>query len=304
MLPILLWIASASSLLYVAMPRMPLYRMISIRLVTVAITSFYSLKLSATLRAGFQIENANIIGADAHSVLVDIYYPDWNGQLVHIGKLSETVNEQVGLGEGSRGGAMLYAEANEFNDSDCQESSMWTIKNTCESTHKLDSNSLNDSPGPFFTIKGRQTTSTNDEIMTIFLENLEPKVYFNILRDAISNGGTIDVPTSGVAHLKASLSPPISLGVTCYNSVRFYPPPLVIEMRECAIEGVSTGWPDIEGQSDKLRNDAMKRFEETGNISDRGKGRQYTTEKLSYDSVESNITIIDERVGRMMDRFH
>ena len=85
----ILFFAIATSIAYFAAPSMPLFSARDIEIVNFHI-SLTNMTISAKILAGVEIDNGNIVGGDLYSTLVDVYYPDWNGNLQSIGYLHET----------------------------------------------------------------------------------------------------------------------------------------------------------------------------------------------------------------------
>lgn len=86
----------SSSLFYLGSPRFPPYKVISLRPYTAwDVTSPLKFlwtggTLTVHVEADLQINNTNFIGAEVHAAVVDLYHPDWNGELASIGNLKES----------------------------------------------------------------------------------------------------------------------------------------------------------------------------------------------------------------------
>jgi len=258
-LPAISFALFTSSLLYLMTPRMPSYQITSIRLATVNLS--YLLRLDCQLFAGIQVENTNFFGADIHAALVDIYYPDWDGTLNHIGVLRE-VQKKAEV-------KLCYATATDRNPTGV----ILRGRDTSDSVSNESSMCLADDidtkkSAPFLTIQPRSITISDADIVSIILKNVGPYTYFNAIKDAIKTGGTIDILISGVAHVKSSLGLPLSLGIICDNTLDLFGRPTVqIAGRRCTVRNVWTGWTSLADHAKLLQQDTMRRYTEEGRSS-------------------------------------
>jgi len=251
--------AAASSLLLfltpTLIPRMPLYRLTSLHFSTVSL-SYSSLwtptniSISATLVAGVQIENENIMGADIYSTIIDLYYPDWSGDLQHIGILRETK-------------AVLPSSTTEEEKYQC-----W---NDIDNGGDGDDVCIEPrsppptSAAPFFTIDAQGTSISDAGVVSITLTDIAPKTYLKLLSDAFTARGVIEVQVSGGAHVRPSLlggRVPLTLGLTCNNDLELFRFPAILTGKDCVVRGLRTGWVGLEEYAFELRGQTLRRYEE------------------------------------------
>ncbi len=256
--------------------------------------------ISAKMLAGVQIDNANFIGGDLHATIVDLYYPDWNGNLVHIGVLRETSsadNNSIGGGAGgdgnnhgsgttyndkykdgnekkscvtrvNRGGGYVEKDRIQANSGGRKEDDHGIClpeKNSATSASSSSSSSpkiVTPSSSPFFTIQPRGISTSKSDAVTITIDDLRPRVYLNLLKDAIVKRGSLEMSISGVAHVKSPLGIPISLGILCDNTVNLLQYPIQILGKNCVVRSISTGWAGLAELAAEVREGAMKFFTE------------------------------------------
>ena len=214
---------------------MPLYNVTSLRLVRFTKSSFFDLEFSAKVLAGIVIDNQNFVGVDIYAALADIYYPDWYGNLQQIGFLRDTT------------------ELRKIND-----------KLTC-SNKKIEDDGkvcLSDSSAslPFLSVQPRSITMSDADVVSLFIENIGPKTYLNLLKDAFNSGGSLEILVSGVAHVKSPLGIPLSFGVICDNTVDLMARKIQIVGRKCSVESINAGWKGLSEGSALLRTKTMENY--------------------------------------------
>lgn len=202
-----------------------------------------NITLSATIMTGVEIENENIVGADIYATIIDVYYPDWSGDLQHIGILKET---QTTVENRSQ---CRSDQENGGNDDD-----------VCI-------NPLSPPPpsSPFFTIDAQGTSISQAGAISIFLTDIPPKIYLKILSDMLTTRGVIEVRVSGGAHIRPSLlggSVPLTLGLTCNNDLELFRFPARITGKDCAVRGLKTGWVGLEEYAFELRGQAVRMYDD------------------------------------------
>lgn len=221
-----------------------MYSVTSLKLTKLKL-SLSKLTFSAKILAGVKIENANFMGVDLHATIVDIYYPDWNGDLKHVGVLKETSNdtgENVCLKKNQEDeNADLMEDDDEKND------------------HGICLPAIN-STMPFFTIQPRSTSISKSDAVTIVVNDVGAGVYLNFIKDAIISRGSMDIYVSGVAHVKSPLGIPLSLGIICDNVVNLLKFPIQIIGKSCIVGSVSTGWLGLSEMAVEVKEKAMDIF--------------------------------------------
>lgn len=234
--------ASASLALFFAVaPSMPLYSVKDIHLDHIHISPFRWMAISAKLFTGMEVHNDNVLGADLYSTHVDIYYPDWYGDLQHIGYLEETER---------------FSKRGDCNPHEEDDRGMCLPDMTTSGRVSASSTTIIETaitPTPFFSVQSRGMSTSNPGAITVYVQHVSPSTYLNILKNIFLQWGKIDILVSGVAHVKTPLGIPLSLGLVCDNvldagRIAFRSEDrrsLKIVGKTCALEKVSTGWTGI-----------------------------------------------------------
>mmetsp|Transcript_16172 Transcript_16172/g.19761 ORF Transcript_16172/g.19761 Transcript_16172/m.19761 type:complete len:312 (-) Transcript_16172:58-993(-) len=294
MVPLIAILLATSSLLYLFAPQMPMYQVTTLKFVKFDI-SYSNLAISAKILAGIQIDNANFIGADLHSTIVDIYYPDWNGELIHIGTLKETViekKEKKNEQECIDNNVEILPNEKIANEMNAQNLNTQRERKSHEDEDDrgicLPHGSNNEAYStPFFTIIPRGISTSIPDAVTIDIENMKPKIYLNLLKDALLSRGSLEMLVSGVAHVKSPLGIPLSLGLVCDNNINLTKSPLQIVGRNCLVKSISTGWTGLKELAIEVKESTMQMYRERGdNI------MKKNNEKVSDD--EDNLSRGDE----------
>lgn len=223
-LPVLAWSATVTSFLFLASPRMPFYQVTTMKPVSLPWISFPTFDVSCQVVSEVVIENDNFVGAEIHSTFADLYYPDWYGNLRHIGDLTD------------------------------QPDGMWNGTDTSVQA----------------TLLPRQTASKPYNLISI--RNMSPNTYLNLVQNAISSGGTIELSFSLVAHIKTLAGKnqgvmPVTIGMMCDNRLNTLRFPAQIVERNCTFEFVTPGWvDDVDLKRKHMKSKAMKRYGNSGSI--------------------------------------
>jgi hypothetical protein len=238
----ILTFAFLTGLAYYASPSMPLYSAKDIQLINFRF-SMTRLEFSAKILAGVEIDNDNVVGGDLYSAHVDIYYPDWNGELQNIGYLQETKidGQDCQAQHDGEKGPVTFMPASRSTEEKNQED-----RGVCISEEK-------NKPSPFFSVQSRGVSQSKSGAMTIYLQDVSPKVYLNIIWHLLNQWGSIDLLVSGVAHVKSPLGVPLSLGVICDNFLDLTKRPTQIVGRDCIVERISTGWSGLEDLAPEVK---------------------------------------------------
>ena len=239
---------ASSSLLYLATPRMPIYRVTSLRPASFPRLSS-QLELSATFKAGLLVTNANFLGVDVHGAAFDIFYEDfWGADLSHIGMLRDTRTVDV---EAATVRGMRHAGGSLFVDA--------------ASVSTLSSAPAQHVGEKIMTVGPRDTVSSEEDAMSVFLSDVAPGTSLRMIYDALSSSesagiGSVDVLTSGVIHVKAPRSPAFMLGIVCDNRVDLLSIPWGITGKDCVVEGVYPGWEDTVRRTERLKEKIMRMY--------------------------------------------
>lgn len=224
-----LLVVAAGTFLYFMPPSMPLYTISNIRIKRLKVD--FSGRIHATVQAGIEIENDNILGADLHSTVIDLYYPDWNGDLQNLGYVTETRRESTSKA--------------------CDEMTSEDDRGVCLSDKGA-------SELPFFSIGARTKSKSHPEAITVYIRNIGYKTYLNMLKDAIYGGGYLEIIASGVAHVKSPMGIPLSLGLICDNALNILQFPLQVVGKACVVEGISSGWAGLVEMGAEVRDRVMR----------------------------------------------
>jgi len=221
-------------LFYATNLNIPFYQVISLRIVKVRVmlSFIYNFQFSAEITTGFDIDNPNALGADIYAVMGDLYYPDWYGELQHIGVLHAS-NETV------------------KNDGYIQEIKLNKVVVGENITYSSKISPIS----PVFSIKPRVTTVSRSDLVSIFLKDLSPKIYLSFIKDWIKNGGVVEIIASFVAHVKVPLGGAMSFGIFCSHGVNLYSRKIV--NRNCSVNSISIGWDELNSSSLHLRQKTL-----------------------------------------------
>ncbi len=231
MIGILLF-AVTTTIAYFASPSMPMYSARDIQIVAFRV-SLTNLTISAKILAGVEIDNGNIVGGDLYSTLVDVYYPDWNGDLQSIGYMQETETKQCKKDD------LTLKNQSEYDDGEEDHG-----KCIPEETNPL----------PIFTVQPLGVSTSKPGIVSIYLRDLSPAVYLNMVKDLIWQLGSINLLVSGGAHVTSPLGLPFSLGIICDNVLDLTKHPLQIIGLTCSVESISTGWYGLKALASEVKD--------------------------------------------------
>lgn len=236
------WSAALTTVLYLFSTRMPWYQITSIKPVSLPSISLSTLEISADIEIVVEIENANFVGVEIHATYCDLYYPDWNGELRHIGDMTDKYdNANTGL-----------------------MSNLFVWNSNENVTSVSDSNNG---------VKLPPRKSSTKPYNLLSIKNMSPSTYLNTIYNAIQSGGTIDMSFSLLAHVKSLVNEnhsglvPLTLGLMCNNKINTLSIVPQIVDRNCSIEFIQPGWvKDIQGKRNALKSEATKRHKKSGSV--------------------------------------
>jgi len=239
---------------------MPNYQVSNFSLKKIDLYSFFrSGEISVTIKAGVLVENSLRVGTELHASHVDIYYPDWEGELQYIADLNIIDQKPIEKLEVIK------------NDSD----DLFLVSNFTDIESRVNNKSVpistsSSNSASYFTFPPKQSTYKHDNIVEV--HNLGPKTYLNGLMDALGGRGKINVGSTAVLQIKTS-NVPLTIELICDHAINLISFPIRIAKRNCALEGVAAGWGDFKSRGENLRLDTQKRFLKTGSIFRRGESK-------------------------------
>lgn len=232
-----------------------------------------SFEISAEIFAGVSINNSqNSFGAHLHRAILDIYHPNWDGQLINIGSIHDRENiRDVSCESGDRPLIELPDRALHLPKHDAMNLETLNIPDTwANATNReiiIEETIINGFENPSFSILPRQIIHTVNDAIAIRLKNLSPKMLMHMAYQFIRNGKVLHITSTAVVYLKTLTSPmSITAGALCDNTLKFTPPPINswlfhsernpwfnVDEVDCRIERLSTGWGNITKMRGELQ---------------------------------------------------
>lgn len=203
-IPISIGVIAALAGLYVLKPRLPQYSFQVQRVYPKFLTdSTLAYKMGATVK----LHNDNFVSIHIYAMLMDMYYPDWNARLQHVGQVLDA--RQVFVG----------------SDMDM------------------------DFPSAIWVLPPRQNFETVDNVMMIPYGGA--KVMSSLSWDAFQKKGVLEVPLSGVIHIKADGKVPLTLTMVCENILDTWS--MIVSGVSCNLDSLEPGWSNMTVASERLR---------------------------------------------------
>jgi hypothetical protein len=197
-------IAALAGLYQVLKPRLPQY---SFQVRSVYPKFLQDSTLAYEMGATVKLHNDNFMSIHIYAMLMDMYYPDWNARLQHVGQVLDERQLLVG------------------SDEDL------------------------DFPSAIWVMPPRQNFETVDKVLMIPYGGA--KVMSSLSWDALQKGGVLQVPLSGVIHIKADGKVPMTLTMICENILDTWS--MMVSGVSCYMESLAPGWSNITVASERLR---------------------------------------------------
>jgi hypothetical protein len=200
------------------------------------------------------LRNENFVQIDVHGLVFDMFYMNWDGELKHVGLVQDRHLVRV-----------------DTSASSPSSFSWWK------------------SPKPIWQIPPRADfTSTAELYIACFLS----RFYGTITRLVWSiwvGGGSLILPTTGVAFIKANSQMPLTVSIVCDN--RFDTWTLQVQGVECVLHQLNPGWS--MAAIDSLRDHALSnlRANSTGGVLEHPLSRWNRDEVLRQIAVEEALQL-------------
>jgi hypothetical protein len=232
-------------------PRLPIYKL---QVLDFPAIQWIRGELKTRLRTNVSLHNENYVQIDVHALSFDAFYSDWSGDLTHIGSIQD--KNQIGqlqLALPSKTKTPSFAMAVAAPE---------TIRNKSSKRKSR----VKPSKEPLWQIQPRANFSITDDLY--LAPELQQMIFTlpSLLRGLGRGGGTsLIVPTTGVAHIKASSSAPFTVSIVCDNLVDTWS--MQILGFDCALKQLHPGWLDLEKAVESLRDHALTlRTEDSGGV--------------------------------------
>jgi hypothetical protein len=161
-------------------------------------------KLAYQLTSDIQMHNDNFIAIHIYALSFDLFYPDWQQRLHHVGQVTDSRQQE-------------------------------------EPDRDFDT--------PLWVLPPRQNFQMTDDV--IMIPNGGAMVMSSLSWDALSKGGILQIPLSGVIHIKADGKIPVTMGMICDNLLNIWK--LQVQGLSCQIASLEPGWSDLDLVGERLR---------------------------------------------------
>lgn len=255
-----IWMGLASSTLlvqHIVKPRLPVY---NLKVQNIPLIQWLQGEFKTRLRTDVSLHNDNYLHIDVHALSFDVFYPDWSEEsLSHIGRVQDRAQAVVPK-----------------DDAPTNKQSFWKR-----------------SVAPLWQIHPRTEFSVTDDIYMV------PSLWHILcalpcmIRGMWRGGGTsLIVPTTGVAHIRASGSrTPLTVSFVCDNRMETFQ--LSIQGFDCSLHSLQPGWVHLERATDTMRVYAHTKLhpESTGGILPHAQTTDFST-LLSHLAWEEAMQIL------------
>lgn len=210
--------------------------------------------------AGVKMHNDNYVAIDIHALSFDMFYPDWKGSLQHIGHVHD-VKQQPQEEQ-----AIITAA----------ESSSSQL-GTTEQQEQAD----DDSSSPLWALQPRQSFETMDTVLMQPPTAMSLSLISNLSWDLLKLGGKLNLPSSGVIHLKANRQVPLTLSILCDNLLNTWT--MELEGRSCTMDAMELGWMNMQNSVQRLRQKVLLQQQDSPEfVIDMSVIGEETTKTLSF----------------------
>eukprot|EP00536_Pseudo-nitzschia_multiseries_P015083 jgi/Psemu1/216796/e_gw1.817.8.1 len=224
-IPISVGILVAGLVAFMANPRLPTF---SFKVLKLYPTLLHDSTPAFSVGADIRLHNANFITAEVYAFSFDLYYPDWEEKLKYIGQVTDVLQKQKGGPQDIENGTASK-----------------TINATKTSAKKYKKEVI-------WTLAPRSDFEKVDDVVMV-PTNAGTKVFSSLSWDVFQKSGILQVPLSGVFHIKANGKIPLSMSMICDNNV-LDAWKMEFQGVSCRMDYVGPGWTDLTIESARLRS--------------------------------------------------
>lgn len=213
-----LLILPAMFMVHELMPKVPLYK---VQVKNWPLLFWSDGDFVTTLETNVVMDNVNYVKTDIHAIAFDVYFPNFDGTLHHIGHVRDKAH---------------YKASTEYKT--------------------IDTTSIPTPETPLWTMHARKQFQTSDQMHMRVPPMQMLKSIGHLLWQAIKGRGKIRMPATGVAHVKASNSAKVTISMTCDNELNIFT--MNMEGRKCSLDKLATGWIHMDDEADRLRAHTLR----------------------------------------------
>mmetsp|Transcript_14568 Transcript_14568/g.29811 ORF Transcript_14568/g.29811 Transcript_14568/m.29811 type:complete len:262 (+) Transcript_14568:142-927(+) len=232
-LPIGVGILIAGLIAFLANPRLPTF---SFKVLKLYPTLLHDSTPAFSVGANIRLHNSNFITADVYAFTFDLYYPDWEEKLKYIGQVTDVLQNQ---------GEPVAVAEDDTTATNTNTNATRTKTSRKKSKKKFKKDAI-------WTLAPRSDFEKVDDVVMV-LTNAGTKVFSNLSWDAFKKSGVLQVPLSGVFHIKANGKIPLSMSMICDNNV-LDAWKMEFQGVSCRLDYVGPGWTDLTIESGRLRS--------------------------------------------------
>jgi hypothetical protein len=206
-------LAATLASLLVFRPRLPQF---SFQVQSLYPTLLHDSTPAFNIGANIKLYNGNYITAAVHAFTFDLYYPDWEEKLQYIGQVTDVKQKQP------------------------------VVENNNSTKAKNDDNEA------IWVLSPRMDFEVIDDVIMV-PTNAGSKVFSSLSWDVFKKMGILQVPLSGVFHIKANGKIPLSMSMICDNNI-LDTWKMEFQGISCHMDFVGVGWTNLTKESERLRS--------------------------------------------------
>ena len=207
-------LAAALASLLVFRPRLPQF---SFQVQSIYPTLLHDSTPAFNIGANIKLYNGNYITAAVHAFTFDLYYPDWDEKLSYIGQVTDVKQKQK----------------------------QPVVENKNSTKVKNDDKAI-------WILSPRMDFEVIDDVIMV-PTNAGTKVFSSLSWDVFKKSGIIQIPLSGVFHIKANGKIKLSMSMICDNNI-LDTWKMKFQGVSCHMDFVGVGWTNLTKESERLRS--------------------------------------------------